>query len=945
MDREIAFLNDAPILSVFHESPTRLRPHFLGGNPIGDAEKALSFYENNAVSRAQAGATFQPDWKRWDDPNLFADADDYWQRLRANAEVVKDQGGYAWIYDEPGYPSGSIGMRVLDGHPELQSCGVACVWKDVKSGTEEELELPEGTLLYACAAPVSERGFTTDSVISIAVPSGASRVSFKAPDAGAWRLMAFVRVPFYEGTFTENRRSTCTAQGRHTRAGDATFNWEDPKYAYPNLLDPRAVERIIEVGYEPYARHAGQYLGETIKAFFTDEPLIPRRSYIPGKLPASVPWYDGLADEFKARCGYDVREKLPALFFDFQGDEIEIRCDFYDLIADAFATNFVRRMAQWCAENDVHFTGHLYGEEFLSFHITSYGSIMRAAREMTMPGIDQLGGGFVGRSLMNMPTLAHTSTFGGIAPKFISSAAHLADRARTISESHGFSGRKRGTTYSDFVATANWQTVLGINTLPYYSFDWVDATAEQKREYSRYAGRLSYMTSGGVHHADVAVLYPIATGWAHHSPLDSAFSENRRQEWTDESIDRLQSMCDDVSRALLERQLDFDFLEEDDIASAKIEGGKLRVGQELFSAIVLPGAEVVSANVMKKLDKFLKAGGRVFAAGALPKHGWDRDESKSVRRIADSWADDASVFESADPIAIAEAVAAAIDRDVVLEPSFTGIYVLHRSKGGRDIYLLVNNSADTYEGNVSFRLNGRPQLWNPWNGRAYALKSAHNGDRTEAAIRIAGRTAFFVVFGADSESVAERDDAMWAFGPQSTSLQDRLNRARDAAQKRCLGDAHASRKDLPKPQWTLLAPDGQLTLAATEQEDAVLLEIPPWRRLGCLYEGLEEGLSLDPGVYEIEMEVLAENLEMWALVPRHSRNDEEVFDHSGNWLAPRHHLIVPGPHGWANMTFAFKVPEGADRTRILLFPLDKVYFSKPATLGVRRAGLRKLESK
>jgi len=943
MEEELSLLNDRPNLTVFQQAPLTLRPHFLGGSPVGTAREALVMYGNYALSRAQAGITLQPNWSRWDDPTLLDDQDNYWRDSRITAEVVRKSGGYIWVYDEPGFPSGGAGMRVLHGHPELQASAVACVWVDVEEGQTGSLELPEGQLLQAVAMPVVSGRLDGNVARYLPSPNCGSSISFRS-ESHTWRVMAFLRVFLYEGTFTFERHWRCFEEGAYSKRSDENFDWRDPAYAYPNLLDPRATQRFVDTAYEPYARHVGAYLGSVYKVFFTDEPSIPHRDYYPGRLSPTVPWYDGLEKDFQRRFGFEIRDNLPALFFNIGGKEIDVRCAFYTLIADTFAENFVRKLTDWCTQHNVYFGGHLYFEEILARHITGYGSLLRSAREMSMPGIDHLGGGFVGRSMMNSPVTGYMSEFGATVPKLISSAAHLGGWARTMSESHGFAGKETGSTYSEQVAVANWETVLGINTLPYYSFDWLGDDDEQKRKYSVYAGRLGYMTAGGIHRAEVAVLYPIATAWAAYSPADARLEpdRNRWQIWTDSQLDRLQSTYDDVSRGLLERQLDFDYLDETDIISAQIEDGRLHVGIETFSAVVLPGATVLSAETMYKLEAFRHEGGHVFVAGTLPQRAHRESEWDVVQRVAAAWAEAENIVFREDPIATAEAVRASIIRDVVLEPETTDIYVLHKSKRGCEVYFLANNGVKDYEGRVSFSTLGEPQLWNAWHGKAYALEHQSTGKCTNVALHLPGRTACFVVFGADSIGLTEPDKAMWEFGPKPTTVRDRSEWAKTWHLKRYFPDAPVKRADARELDWGLLSPDSDLQLRGRSGGRAASVEVPTWRRLGYLLEGLESYQMLEAGVYELEFEALAENLDIWGVIPRHFGPEGELFEKGVTYVGARHSLSMPGPHDWVRVTFCFRIPDGAEQTSVLLYPLNKVYFSRPSTLAVRSASLCRL---
>ena len=76
-----------------------------------------------------------------------------------SAEYAKSVGMQVWIYDEQYYPSGGAGGLTLDGHPELEAIGLACVAKSVKvDETVGAIRIPSpcgySELKFAVAAPI-----------------------------------------------------------------------------------------------------------------------------------------------------------------------------------------------------------------------------------------------------------------------------------------------------------------------------------------------------------------------------------------------------------------------------------------------------------------------------------------------------------------------------------------------------------------------------------------------------------------------------------------------------------------------------------------------------------------------------------------------------------------------------------------------------------------------
>src|SRR5215213_4468702 len=84
---------------------------------------------------------------------------------------------------------------------------------------------------------------------------------------------------------------------------------------------------------------------------------------------------------------------------------------------------------------------------------------------------------------------------------------------------------------------------------------------------------------------------------------------------------------------------DFDVLDDDSIQRSSVEDGHLRIGDERYTTIVLPGCSVLEANTASKLVSFVNQGGLLIAVGDVPRSvvGTDGDEGgvKSLASLFD----------------------------------------------------------------------------------------------------------------------------------------------------------------------------------------------------------------------------------------------------------------------------------------------------------------------
>jgi len=119
-------------------------------------------------------------------------------------------------------------------------------------------------------------------------------------------------------------------------------------FSYVDTMNPAVTQKFIEATHERYRRELGDDFGKTMPGFFTDEPQYFRRE---------TPWSDCFLTTFSERFGYDVRENLPALFYEYEGAEA-FRYDYYLHCHLSFYDGFMKPVYEWCDRNGVKLTGH-----------------------------------------------------------------------------------------------------------------------------------------------------------------------------------------------------------------------------------------------------------------------------------------------------------------------------------------------------------------------------------------------------------------------------------------------------------------------------------------------------------------------------------------------------------------------------------------------------------
>jgi len=234
----------------------------------------------------------------------------------------------------------------------------------------------------------------------------------------------------------------------------------------------------------------------------------------------------------------------------------------------------------------------------------------------------------------------------------------------------------------------------------------------------KWSQRLCYLMSQGVHRCDVAILYPVApsqAGLEGGTAVKTAFG---------------------LGDHLFNSGLDFDFMDEESLARARVEGKELRVAGESYRVLVLPAMKAVHYSTLLKAAEFKRVGGVVIALGALPEASdrAGRDDPQLAALVAEA-------FPA--PLASAEQVSALVGEAFPRDFSGPG-RVNHRRVGPRDVYLVCGAPKGA---ECSFRAVGKVELWDPWDGSVKPLPVLEQTpERTRLRMPLDAEEAQLLVF-------------------------------------------------------------------------------------------------------------------------------------------------------------------------------------------------------
>lgn len=385
-------------------------------------------------------------------------SDKYFEAVRFIVRTADSLGMKVVLYDEGMYPSGSAHGMVVAADPEYASRGIILLEREA---AEEKLA--------------------------------------KEPSAQ-------VIVELENGRKIVYGFTGGTIRGIHFGEDDG----EAGAPASADILNPDAVDEFIRLTHDKYYENLKEYFGNTVFAFFTDEPCALGRNAADYR-----EWSRGLEEEILAAGGR--LEELEGLFIrtrSVAGREDVISTVenptvklYHRLIKKKLRDIFYARLSAWCENHGIAFMGHPAEsndiEEELFFHIPGQDLILRRVSPET--------GGLM--------------EFDSVQAKLSADIARHLGRRRNANECFGVCNRNNIPWYftaGDMKWYIDWLGQRGVNLFVPHAF-YYSVLGQRKgerppdvgpnniwwkhyRRFSDYFKRLSWLMTDSVNGAKVAVL-------------------------------------------------------------------------------------------------------------------------------------------------------------------------------------------------------------------------------------------------------------------------------------------------------------------------------------------------------------------------------------------------------------------------------------------------------
>lgn len=533
-------------------------------------------------------------------------------QIRKRLQYAIDNGLHVWLADDFGYPSGMAGGQVVEENPDFEVRGMFHMAKQGQGRGTVSVAIPDDAERFVAAVIYPLKDGSPDLSRGRVVPVTNEQQISTTGLRGEWQLSVFAQ------------------QVRdHDAQAQSTMAQFEHSGRYPDLMNPDAINRFLELMHAELAKEAGD-LFTNVMGFYTNEPNLMQlpwdwRNQETRKY-AFLAFNEELPRQFKQMHGYDLMPHLAALYEGESDEARRIRLHYQQTVAEMLTESFARQIRRWCEARDVYSSGHFLLNEYLSMHVAGYGDLMKFASEFHLPALD-----------IGIPNPDRMDGFPYQQAKFFSSIASWKERDEVICLPDPIiagGGLKRLSPAIPLVKnTANMAFLKGANYFTSYLYIHPtsgerEATGYTPEEYiglNEYIGRISLLLRKAKIETNVGLYYPIAMFQADYKPSINLWHvairtyQDRQLAW------------EQTEHALLDNGIDYLIIHPEGLKEATVSNnGLLTIGSGSFHYLVMPQVEILSVAEMKKIKEFEAAGGIVYWIDNLPEMGVYQHEDKAV---------------------------------------------------------------------------------------------------------------------------------------------------------------------------------------------------------------------------------------------------------------------------------------------------------------------------
>ncbi|MBL7111057.1 MAG: hypothetical protein ISS19_03865 [Bacteroidales bacterium] len=711
----------------FEQPPLFYAPHtfWFWDAPI-DASQTIEMAKQMTQQRLNPGYTHP----RRGLPEEQWLSDQWFDAFGKALNVAKKSGMTLGYNDEYWWPSGQAAGRVLESQPDLKAVSLK-YHKQIVNG-ESTIEITESK--FTVAARLNDKNQIIAESLEV-IGEG---------------------VPF-QWTVPEGKWVIYTYQTYHHAGIDGGL---------VNYIDPTLMDVFIPIAHESYEARFKNDMGKSIPGVFVDNE---------GDYGWKMAWSEYLPIRYKAMKNRDMRTWMPILTDeDDEGLGAKARYDWFDVVSDIYCTHFIGRLSDWLEERDMFCITNLW-EESLMLITRAVGDLMKAQRQVTMPGTDA-----VGMRSQRVHDFKETQ-----------SVCEFEDRP-FMCEVMGVNGW--GQTPMEMKRTVNVVTAWGINhivahginnnrdltTIPYPP-DWYNENPyfDNLSVWTDFARRASYVNRQGKLVADVLLISPLESAWAlsdnyfidQESSGEVASAIKNPDVWNPFLVE-INRVYADAMETLTNSNIDYLVADKHYMEKASVSGVQnnitqsktsLQIGDFDFSVIVLPPMTILSRTTAQKILDFAKGGGTVILLGKLPEGSPETGATddlivQQMNELKDlpSTIDLEGIKNNIDMLP--GKIRNAINAQFIMEPGNMNLVFSERFIDGNHFFWIVNR--DDQSGKCKLNLrdgNGQAEIWDCETGIIHPIEYTMEDERNIVELEFHPYQAFWVVFNSQMEPFVEAD--------------------------------------------------------------------------------------------------------------------------------------------------------------------------------------------
>ena len=484
---------------------------------------------------------------------------------------------------------------------------------------------------------------------------------------------------------------------------------------YPNPLDPRAIERFINLTHEAYLEHLGPELYGEVEAFFTDESSLMavnlgqlsedvrngvrvRDSIDTSKRPLpAVPWVEGMYEKYRAKYNEDLTPHLLSLFEGDSPEDKEIRQKYWSLIGDVFTASYHETIQNWSSTARMAnqnkgpvSSGHGLREESLLMHVPLEGNKLQALAGIDIPGLDYLNS-----DPKSWTNIEEEFLGGWQAAVLPTSVAQLTGKRLVMCEKGDFLQTLSGedpASLQEMQSSTAWKMAWGVTEFAlYYRISYGEEfpfrNESTHKSYCDFVGRVNSIVRDAKPEKATLLYYPIYDMQREYQPTASP-ADFRTQN---EKVEQIENSFNQLGISLSMAQIPFVLIDYLFLEKATITNkGTISIGGNEYSSFVIPQGVILPPNIEALVEKMKEKGIRVI----------EPDHNQSVDEL------------------IAE-----LNPNEKIVPERNEIAFGKFSRSGHDIYMLVNSGTEAYRGQLTVLQKGNWSVMDPQTGKISQIKT------------------------------------------------------------------------------------------------------------------------------------------------------------------------------------------------------------------------------